>query len=208
MEFIDSQVLKSNGENRKAVLVAHNAFSDSRVIVSALIRTQMFDSFADKIHGFVDTLQLFRMCYPNLSSYSQPNLVSYFLKGQYNAHNARHDSHLLQQLYSKALSPLVEEDIDLLSKVSFDLKYALLRYEMQCKLNDNLLSFKPMIKNKVINRNTAKRLAVNDLTLHYLKTVLLENGIDKLEEILLTILGRRDVGEKHKQNIVRYLCSN
>ena len=190
---------------RKAILIAHNAFCDSKVIVDALSRTQMFDSFNEEVYGFIDTLQLFRKFYPNLNSYSQPNLVSYFLKGQYNAHNARDDCHLLQQLYCKALSPIVSQDLESLSKTSFTMKYAFIRHMQNLKIQTNFSTFEPLMKKKLINRNVAKKLAVKGLTIPYLKNVLLEKGIQSLEEMLSEVLGTKRVDQNIYQNIIRYL---
>ena len=201
IEFIERN--RNTRHLRLAILIAHNAFCDSKVIVDALIRTKMFETFNEEVYGFIDTLQLFRKLYPNLNSYSQSNLVSYFLRGQYNAHNARDDCHLLQQLYSKALSPMF--DFNSLSNASFDIKYAFLRYKQNERIQKNISSFEPLMKKKLIDKNVAKKLATNDLNVNQLKTVLLEKGIHKLEEKLCRVFGTKNVDQNYCRNIIRFL---
>ncbi len=149
IQFIDRNI---NDKSKKAIIIAHNAFFDSTVIINALIEKQMINSFKTEVLGFIDTLALFRKCYPYLRSHSQQKLVSYFLKGQYNAHNACDDVHILHQLYQKALSPIVLENKKFLSKASFDINYVIRKYNNQLRIHKNFLTFEPLLQNEVINK--------------------------------------------------------
>ncbi|TNK94476.1 hypothetical protein C4M98_04325, partial [Mycoplasmopsis pullorum] len=79
--------------NGEYIIIAHNAPFDMRVLNKALKKYDL------EILNFVflDSIKLLKKVKPNLASYSQPKLCSYF-GIEYDAHNALADVQALYQL--------------------------------------------------------------------------------------------------------------
>lgn len=89
----------------RPLLVAHNAKGfDTPVLMRVLAENGLQQRFREVVSGFVDTLQLSKLIYPNLPSYSLTNLAEHFLQQNFNAHNGLEDAKILQRLF-KTWSP-------------------------------------------------------------------------------------------------------
>ncbi|CAL8359546.1 unnamed protein product [Lota lota] len=82
------------------LLAAHNAKRfDIPVLNRALRGCSLTEQFQQLGSSFLDTFLLSKALYPMINSYSQVNMVRYFLGKKYNAHNALEDVTALQELY-------------------------------------------------------------------------------------------------------------
>ena len=87
--------------HRPILLAAHNARGfDAPILNRVLQQNHLLQKFQQVVSGYLDTLQLSRVLYPQLPKYSQPFLVSHFLGCPYDAHNAVEDARMLQKLYN------------------------------------------------------------------------------------------------------------
>lgn len=67
----------------------------------------IMEKFITQVYGFVDTLPLFKLIKPGLSSYSQTNLFKHLLDESYKAHDAPRDVIALHRLlYNQTLQLL------------------------------------------------------------------------------------------------------
>ncbi|CAL8375732.1 unnamed protein product [Arctogadus glacialis] len=82
------------------LLAAHGARRFDKPVDRALIRCSLTRQFQQLGSRFLDTFLLSKALYQRIRSYSQVNLVRYFLGKNYNAHNALEDVRALQELYS------------------------------------------------------------------------------------------------------------
>lgn len=83
------------------LLAAHNATHFDWVVLTRVLQQfpLLMFQFQSTVVGHLDTLLLSRRIHAGLPSYSLPSLVSYFLGGGFNAHNAVEDARALQQLF-------------------------------------------------------------------------------------------------------------
>lgn len=89
---------------RPVLLVAHNAKRyDAPLLTRVLQQCSLLSQFQQVVSGFLDTFLLSKKMF-RLNSYSLENMVRYFLRKSYNAHNAVEDARVLQELY-KAWRP-------------------------------------------------------------------------------------------------------
>ena len=188
-DAINNLTKLANNENEsqsKYILVAHNAPFDAKIIISSAIQNDLIQDLRRHFIGFIDTLAIFKNCHPNLTSYKQTSLVSYFLNGEYEAHNAQVDVHLLHNLFKKAIDPLVTNDMQVLSNASFTIDYSIEQYlniEQQYKLN--ISSFDQLIMKNVINKDVASRLARKGISFDTLKKLLVEEGEKAIKTTLM-----------------------
>ena len=71
------------------ICVGHNIRSfDCPILVHHLLACELFDQFLDSVHGFLDTLLLYKHLLPQRKSFRQEELVKDIVGGQYDAHNA------------------------------------------------------------------------------------------------------------------------
>ncbi|KAF6717709.1 DNA polymerase III PolC-type [Oryzias melastigma] len=86
---------------RPVLLAAHNARRfDAPVLTRVLQQHSLLQEFQQVVTDFLDTFLLSKNLFPNLTSYSQENLVQFFLRQFYNAHDAVEDAKMLQKLYN------------------------------------------------------------------------------------------------------------
>ncbi|XP_076454872.1 uncharacterized protein LOC143289707 isoform X2 [Babylonia areolata] len=85
------------------VLIGHNIknFDCPRLLI-ALQACGLVEGFRRMVHGFVDTLPLFRELCPQAENHRQPTLYRHFLGQDYLAHDAREDVKALQQVVDRA----------------------------------------------------------------------------------------------------------
>ena len=82
-----------------AVLVGHNILNfDANILLHALEKTEMLVDFKSIVHGFTDSLHMFKLRHPGMDSYSQENLVKALLHEEYSAHEAVEDTAMLEKL--------------------------------------------------------------------------------------------------------------
>lgn len=94
------QFLTYLAQFRNPILVAHNANGfDAPVLMRVLAENGLQHDFKQKVHGFLDTLQLSKHIYPSLQRYSLKDLVNQFLGQHFDAHNAVEDAKVLQKLF-------------------------------------------------------------------------------------------------------------
>ena len=186
-DAINNLIKLANSENQsKYILVAHNAPFDAKIIISAAIQNHLIQDLRRHFIGFIDTLAIFKNCHPNLTSYKQTSLVSYFLNGEYEAHNAQVDVHLLHNLFKKVIHPIVTNDMQVLSNASFTIDYSIEQYlniEQQYKLN--ISSFDQLIMKNVINKDVASRLARKGISFDTLKKLLVEEDEKAIKTTLM-----------------------
>ena len=89
------------------VLVAHNGKRfDFRILSKAVESCDLFDSFEQRVVGFVDSVHVLKEKLPQLGndyrSHSQANLVRYFGLGPFNSHNAKDDANMLCKILERA----------------------------------------------------------------------------------------------------------
>ncbi|XP_076445543.1 DNA polymerase III PolC-type-like [Babylonia areolata] len=85
------------------VLIGHNIKTfDCPRLLNALTACGLVERFGRAVHGFVDTLPLFREICPRAANHRQPTLVRHYLGKEYPAHDAREDVKALQQVVDRA----------------------------------------------------------------------------------------------------------
>ncbi|CAL8291350.1 unnamed protein product [Boreogadus saida] len=83
------------------LLAAHNARHFAKPVLDrALLRCSLNWQFQQLGSRFLDTLPLSRALHPGLDSHSLVNLLGYFLRRHYNAHDGFEDARALQDLYN------------------------------------------------------------------------------------------------------------
>lgn len=61
--------------------------------------------------GVIDTLPLFKICLPNLPSYSQPKVWETVFEDQYNAHDSLQDVFALSRLVEKIEPSITDKQL-------------------------------------------------------------------------------------------------
>ena len=105
--------------DQPVVVVGHNikAF-DCPILLNAARACDMVDRLHNAVHGFVDTLPLFRQVNKRLKSHSLGHLHEHYLGRNHDSHDAREDARTLQEIVDKA-----EITRETLSRHSFTLTY-------------------------------------------------------------------------------------
>ena len=94
--------------DRKVVLVAHNGSRfDFKILRRVAKDFDLLPELRERVVGCLDTLNMFRMCYPELRDtcdkpYSLKNLVEELLEEEYSTHDALEDSRYLKRLTKQA----------------------------------------------------------------------------------------------------------
>jgi DNA polymerase III alpha subunit (gram-positive type) len=94
--------LESLPYKKKVILVAHNVNFDASFLVHNLARYKLVARFEVRVDGFVDTLKMFRTCYPSLYKFNQSFLVNWFMHDEiktFQPHNAEYDVIYLRRLF-------------------------------------------------------------------------------------------------------------
>jgi DNA polymerase III alpha subunit (gram-positive type) len=100
-EFFQWLTTLQTSEDDKIILVAHNAFNfDAPVLINNLL---MSGHHCGNIHGFVDTIQSFKIFFPQLKSFGLKNIMNQFgLDGDDQTHEALQDTKDLKNVVQKA----------------------------------------------------------------------------------------------------------
>ncbi|XP_006813185.1 DNA polymerase III PolC-type-like [Saccoglossus kowalevskii] len=164
---------------RNPLLVAHNAKRfDSRVIVQQADSVGYLPKLQQFIAGFVDSLPLFKLMCPDMTSYTQEHLVKEILHQSYDAHNAVGDVRSLSDLISH-LHPTVEHLISHSFSVSDVITY--LKYSATKK--KNLSSLQKLVSNNILSQYMIERIAGSGLNFRHLLLCYKRGGQDGLVEL-------------------------
>lgn len=135
----------------KPVLVGHNIKRfDCHVLFNTLKSMNMYSELCERTIAFLDSLNLFKLVSPGLSSYSQSFVVDKLLGQQYEAHNAVYDTKLLLNLVTEKgnVSQYITE-------LAFSPSYPQL-YQMQLA---NLKTFEKLVQSKCLSKAMALKTA-------------------------------------------------
>lgn len=149
----------------KVILVGHNCKSfDIPILLSALQNNNLLENFMSVgVIGVIDTLPLFKVCLPNLSSYSQPKVYETVFNDQYKAHDSLEDVFALCRLVEKT-NPCLE----LKSNFSFSLSSVVAMYHFKIQSKSLYDSLNPLLTTKVISKCIALKIANSGLALSHL----------------------------------------
>ena len=142
------------------VVVGHNikAF-DCLILLNAARGCDMVDRLHNAVHGFVDTLPLFRQVNKRLKSHSLGHLHEHYLGRNYDSHDAREDARALQEIVDKAEITRVT-----LSRHSFTLAYIIEVQGFREKTEKLLQTWRPLLEEKVVSEYIAKKAASSGLS--------------------------------------------
>ena len=148
--------------DRPVVVVGHNikAF-DCPILLNAAraCGSDTVDRLQDAVHGFVDTLPLFRQVNKRLKSHSLGHLHEHYLGRNHDSHDAREDARALQEIVDKA--KITRET---LSRHSFTLTYITEVQGFHEKTERLLQTWRPLVEEKVVSENIAKKAASSGLS--------------------------------------------
>lgn len=169
----------------KVVLVGHNCKSfDIPVLLSALENNNMLESFMSTgVIGVIDTLPLFKVCLPNLPSYSQPKVYETVFEDQYNAHDSLQDVFALSRLVEK-----VEPSITDKSSFSFSLASVVSIFKFRKDAKPRCDSLLPLVQSKTISKCMASKIANSGLSLSHIILAFKRDDQQGLENLLSEIV--------------------
>ena len=174
------------------VLVGHNIKGfDLRFLYVKLKECGLWDKFTSIVPRFVDTLTVFKKGYPDQKSHAQRALVKELLGEPYEEHNCLEDVEALEKLFVFAQ---VQDNFSggLFTAVEFD--YLMREPERK-------ETFRPIIDQKLMSENLAKKIAKAGYIFSDLKEVYENNRADGLR----ALLGEDENGivkvTKHKPSI-------
>ena len=178
-------------EDRKPViLIAHNGKRfDAPRILRHICCAKLRGAFSNCVLGFADTLPVFQELCPKMPNYKQETLVSQILNTQYQAHNSLEDVKALQEL---CMYKSIEDQ--LFQKHSVTTSSLLEILEDDKMTEGNLVSMDMVIRDKVVNAATAKKIAQSGLSWGHVEKAYQrdnDNGVANLFK------------EKHKSGKVR-----
>lgn len=160
------------------VLIAHNAKFDAPRIMYHLQACKLTTAFVAIVHGFCDSLPLFKEIYPGMENYKQETLVSNILKESYEAHNALGDVQSLQKLLIKSN---VKDDV-LLSH-GYSSKWLVDKERNEKSNQKNAESLNKLVQNKVLSNVMANKIANSGLHIQHLYLALERGGSDGLKRV-------------------------
>lgn len=161
------------------VIFGHNIYNyDCPVLYNALDNCSLLDDFQSKIVGFVDTLKLFKLSFPNLGSYSQCKLCDTLINLSYDAHNAEDDVNALFRLVNEKIDNFTDVQKVFQSELSVFYNYVSLK-----QMNKNVPSLKQMLDDKVVTKRTANCIARSGLNLSHLRLAYSRNGRTGIKDI-------------------------
>ncbi|XP_042352398.1 DNA polymerase III PolC-type-like [Plectropomus leopardus] len=89
-----------SSDGSPVLLAAHNAWDfDAPILTRLLQRFSLLEDFQLAVSGILDTLVLSRICNPFMRYHRLTSLARYFLRRNYDAHNALEDARVLQELF-------------------------------------------------------------------------------------------------------------
>ncbi|XP_006820911.2 DNA polymerase III PolC-type-like [Saccoglossus kowalevskii] len=161
------------------VLVGHNILSfDCRYLVTSIKRCSLLEDFLSCVHGFIDTLPLYKSVYPEKKSHSQEFLVREFTSSNYNAHNAIEDVRALQKLFNCCNFPMKDK-----LEHSFTFNWIVEYRTCREKQNANKTTLSGLVRDKVLSERMAKKIADSGLTYHHLQLACAQGELDDLKFI-------------------------
>jgi DNA polymerase III alpha subunit (gram-positive type) len=180
------------GSFPNALLVAHNAPFDIRILVNQLRKNDMLEAFRHTVVGFTDSKAVFKEKFSGRKSYKQTDLVADLLSASYDAHNAIGDVQSLQSLLS-----LVSK-ADIRAHSNNTAATLELREFLEAK-KDRTASLLPLVKSSTITNYMAGKLAESGLSYRHVRLAFQRGGCDGLDELLRQNFGylpRKDVLRK------------
>ena len=174
------------------VLLGHNIRGfDLRFLYVKLKKCGLWEKFTSIVRRFVDTLEVFKKEYPDQKSHAQGALVKELLGETYEEHNCLEDVKYLEKLC------LFDQVQDKFSKRMFTAsEFDYLMHEPERKE-----TFQPIIDEKFMSENLAKKIAKAGYIFSDLKEVYEKNR----DEGLRALLGEDEngivKGTKHKPSI-------
>ncbi|CAC5380039.1 unnamed protein product [Mytilus coruscus] len=160
----------------KPVLVGHSIKRfDCHVLFHTLKSMNMYSELCASTVAFLDSLNLFKLVSPGLSSYSQSFLVDKLLGQQYESHNAVYDTKLLFNLVTEKGN--VSQYI---SDLAFSPSYPQL-YQMQLA---NLKTFEKLVQSKCLSKAMALKTARSNLRCQHFKLIVQRNDMAGLKALM------------------------
>ena len=161
------------------LLVAHNGRRfDFPVLVNTLINTDLVKPFSDSVLGFVDSLAVFRKCYPKLDSYKQEDLVHSLLNCTYDAYNAEADVTSLGQLLVHSTIPNSE-----IVSFSFSPSAVVNNIIFNRQKSLNVRTLDPLVVSGICKRPTAENIAGSGLNISHLSIIYKGSVEDGLRDV-------------------------
>lgn len=167
--------------DNNSVLVAHNGrVFDSTILYYHINQCSLLDSFTDKVLGFSDTLPLFRNLYSDFHHHNLEFLsATILLHSPNDAHNAIDDVQNLSDLLDAA-----DVTCHLLQQYSFGLDYTLTQCNIAQNRADNMPSLEILVKEKVISKCMARKMAGSGINFQHLLIVYKRHGEDGIISLL------------------------
>ncbi|XP_052084970.1 uncharacterized protein LOC127722154 [Mytilus californianus] len=187
----------------KPVLVGHNIKRfDCHVLFHTLKCMNMYSELCASTVAFLDSLNLFKLVSPGLSSYSQSFLVDKLLGQQYESHNAVYDTKLLFNLVTEKGN--VSQFI---SELAFSPSYPQL-YQIQLA---NLKTFEKLVQSKCLSKAMALKTARSNLRFQHFQLAVQRNDMAGLKALMTekssTGVVRVTSNKKIIQRVYEYLIS-
>ena len=176
-----------DGIDGEEILDGYNATGcDVRMICKDFREVNMEKELRERILGFCDTLPLLRRLYPNQESHSQPHLCKAMIGYSYTAHNALEDAKALEKLLTT--SRIREQDMTK-NSISIDLAFK----NDVCLENEvkYLPSLTPMVTEKVVSKDMAKKIAGSGLCFRHLCIAFRRGNREGLSKLLSEKSGKR-----------------
>ena len=162
------------------VVTGHNIISyDVPVLVNAFRNCCLVNLFLENVQGICDTLPVFKVTNPGLTSYSQVNLYNQVIGESYQAHDSLQDAMALKRL-------LVHLNPDVNTKLchTYSLESAIKRIEYS-EMGTNLMStLVPLVDSKSISKGIAHKIAFSGLSFIHIKLAFDTNGRQGVEDVL------------------------
>lgn len=178
------------------IFVGHNCkIFDIRVLYNALEKTDMMEEFLwSGVHGFVDTLPLFKEIVPNQVSYSESNLHEQVFGEQYTANDFLEDVVSLHRLFQRA-----DTSLDTLIKYLFSVQSSISMFRFKHTAQCLLQTLYPLIEQEVLTKCMATKIANSGLGFQDLKLAKKRDGKQGIHILLSEIY--------HTLNISNYFKS-
>lgn len=180
---VDSLLTFCEQFEKKLILFGHYIQSfDCPVLMHALQACNKVSEFTEVVDGFVDTLKLFKLVKPGLSSYRQENLCECLSGIVYTAHNAIDDVSALKTLVQSYFTSSELDNPDI-QRCSVTVQSVIASYLYSCQIRLNLPSLQPLVARKIISQGIARKIAGSGLQYTHLQTAFnddTQNGISNL----------------------------
>ncbi|XP_061190963.1 uncharacterized protein LOC133199106 [Saccostrea echinata] len=179
IQFMD--FMKMSGPD--VVLVGHNSkVFDLPVLFNILSKLNILETFSSAVTGFIDTIPLFKMSHPNLSSYSQLHLFAEILQDKYSAHDSLQDVIALKRLVDHT-GPSHEVKV----AASFTLNSAVAVFHHKNTTKHLMSTLRPLLDQKVISNGMGNKIAGSGLSLSHLQLAYQRNGREGVQDVLSEI---------------------